>query len=456
MDTNLQQSQKLEHGLSLTPAQQRSLEILQKPVIELQKFLEEQLAQNPMLEIEEFQQQQKPQSIGENPDDIDDYDDNSDTSELSQSDTDNFQQKHDFILNSEPDSIHLGEKLINEARIDAPTKSVADAFESLVEQLDSRGFLPVEAIDVSIEQGFKRDDVLKALEMLQTCAPYGIGARSLQECFLNQLRANGLSESLAYRIIEDYFQLFIKRKVNDIAQAEGRSIDAVEKALETIAKLNSSPAHEYTVNEENILIPDINYYKQDGIWCAELTNNYIPQLRINSEYRFMIAEGSLNKDALSYLKEKMRDAKNIIDAIKQRQTTLLKIANAILKRQQNYFENAILQPMTRQQIADDIQLHPTTIGRAISGKNAQTPFGVIELKNFFTNSLETEQGNEVSSNTIKEKISDIVSNENPQKPLSDDKIAKMLETEGITIARRTVAKYRDELGIPSKTMRKRF
>jgi len=112
--------------------------------------------------------------------------------------------------------------------------------------------------------------------------------------------------------------------------------------------------------------------------------------------------------------------------------------------------------MTRQQIADDIQLHPTTIGRAISGKNAQTPFGVIELKNFFTNSLETEQGNEVSSNTIKEKISDIVSNENPQKPLSDDKIAKMLETEGITIARRTVAKYRDELGIPSKTMRKRF
>ncbi len=454
MDTNLQQSQKLEHGLSLTPAQQRSLEILQKPVLELQKFVEEQLAQNPMLEIEEFQQIQRPQTIGENIEDLDEYD--SDSFDLSQPNANDAQQKHDFILNSEPDTVRLGEKLINEARIDAPTKLIADAFETLVEQLDSRGFLPTDAIDFSIKQGFAKDDVLKALEMLQTCEPYGIGARNLQECFLIQLRANGMSESLAYRIIEDHFQQFLKRKVDDIALAEGRSIDAIEKAFEIIAKLNPSPAHEYTVEEANILIPDINFYKQDNRWHAELTNNYIPQLRINSEYRFMMAEGTLNKDAISYLKEKMRDAKNIIDAIKQRQTTLLKIANAILERQQNYFENAILSPMTRQQIADDIKLHPTTVGRAISGKNAQTPFGVIELKNFFTKSLETEQGNEVSSETIKEKISDIISSENPQKPLSDDKIAKLLETEGISIARRTVAKYRDELGIPSKTMRKRF
>ncbi|MBO5254350.1 MAG: RNA polymerase factor sigma-54 [Opitutales bacterium] len=453
MDANLQQSQKLEQGLILTQAQRQSLDILQKPVLELQKYVEELLQQNPMLEIEEFEPNEKPQNIGELQDDFEDdtYD-----GKIQNEQSQHLQSLHDFILNSKIDNIRLGEKLINEARIDASSDDVADAFEFLVQQLDARGFLPENVLELAIQEGFKRKHVEEALDMLQHCEPSGIGARNLKECFLIQLRACKLSESLAYRIIEDNFQLFLKRRVDEIANAEGRTIEAVEKAMQTLAKLNPSPAYEYTVDEENILIADVRFFKSQGQWKVELTNNYIPKLRINSEYRQMMAEGSLDKNAMAYVKEKIHEGKYIIDAIKQRQNTLLKIATVILQHQIQYLENGNLIPMTRQEIADEIGMHPTTIGRAISGKNVETPFGILELKNFFTNSIENDEGDSVSSNTIKEKIQDIISQENPTKPYSDAKISELLQQHGINIARRTVAKYREDLGIATKTLRKRF
>ncbi len=454
MENNLQNNQRLEQNVVLTPVQQRNLEILQKPVLELQKYLEEQVAQNPLLDVEEDEDIPRPENIGENPDD--DLSPNDDAEDIQKEQAQELQARHDYIINSEPDRARLGEELLNNARIDAQSPQVEKAFEQIIEHLDSRGFLPENIEELILKQGFQSQDISAALSLLRESEPAGIGARNLRECFLIQLEKLYAQNTLAYRIISNDFDLFMKRRVDEIAERENRTTSDVENAIAAIAKLNPSPAHEYTVDEENELIADIKYYKENGAWKVELTNNYIPKLRVNSQYRQMMASGNLDNATQKYVKEKIAEAKNLIDAIKQRQSTTLKIAKAILARQSNFFETSQLRPMTRQDIADDIDMHASTVGRAISGKNAETPFGIIPLNNFFTNSLENKDGENISTNSVKEKIADFIASENQQDPLSDSQIAELLANNGVPIARRTVAKYREELGIPAKTMRKRF
>lgn len=454
MEYNLSQSQKTEQRLAITPAQQRSLEILQKASTELQAYIARELETNPLLDIDE-NDDPAPETVGAD-EDGDDFDAEDFGEQSPQKDAQAQQAAHDFLINSRPDSVRLGEKLVNEARMDAPSEEVADAFEYLVELLDSRGFLPTDAVEKTVAQGFDKDTVQAALELLQSSEPAGIGARDIRETFLIQLAAKKMSNSLAARILEEHFDLFLKRRVDEIAKLEGRSIEDVENAISEIAKLNPSPAYDYTVDEENVLVPDVEFFRENGVWDARLTNNYIPKLRINPYYRQMVADGELGKEAQSYVREKIRDGKSLIDAVRQRQATTLKIARAIIARQRDFFESGKLAPMTRQNIADDIGMHAATVSRAIQGKNADTPIGVIPLANFFTNSVESGGAEAVSSNTVKEKIRDIISGEDVSAPLSDQKIGEMLAADGMAIARRTVAKYREELGIPAKTLRKRF
>ena len=449
MDNKLQNSQKLSQVLTITPEQQRSLDILQKASLELQQFASTLVAENPLLEFDETDYTSAPETIGETSDDIDEYD----SSQTSSTDT---QQKHDLFLNSQTDTLHLSEQLINDARIDAETPEIADAFEFLVENLDSRGYLPEDIFAIALAEGFEKSDTEKALIMLQNSEPLGIGARNLQECFLIQLKGIKLESSLAYSIIENNFDLFTKRRVDEIAKHQNRTITDVEKALEIIAKLSASPAHKYTIEEEKPIFPDVEFFKEDETWQVRIAENSSPKLRINSEYRQMIATGTLDDSTATYVKEKIRDAKLVIDAIKQRQITLLKVSKAILLRQQAFLENGTLAPMTRQEIAEDCNLHPTTVGRAISEKNVATPRGIIPLKNFFSISLETDEGESVSTKTIKEKIRDILATEDTSKPLSDQQISAELEKLGFVVARRTIAKYREELGIAPKNFRKRF
>ena len=452
MKSNLQHSQAQEQNVIMTPAQQRNLEILQKPVLELQRFIEAQASQNPLLDIVDSDESNRPESIGEDPD-SDLYDE--DATATSQQDNSELQAQREFLLNSAPDAIRLGEELINNARLDARNAKIVDAFEAIVENLDSRGFLPEDILPQLAERGFDESDLQEALSLLHESEPSGIGARTLQECFLIQLRKLNMQNTLAYRIIEDNFQLFLKRKVEEIAERENRSIQDIENAISVIAKLNSSPAYEYTVDEEKVLIADLEFFKEDNQWKVCLAKNNIPKLSINNEYRLMASDKTLDESSQKYIKEKIADAKNLIDAIKQRQNTLLKIGKAIIARQPNFFESATLLPMTRQDIANDVGIHATTVGRGIANKNAETPFGIIPLKNFFSTALENNDG-EVSSTFVKDRISDIIASEDPQSPLSDSDIADLLAKESIVIARRTVSKYREALAIPTKSMRKRY
>ena len=454
MATEMGQSQRIEQGLAITPQLKRSLEILQAPALDLHDMIVNELQTNPALEeINPSEMLERPESVGEDPEDFDGQDYQEPNSASSDE-----QLKRDFILNSIPDTQSLREYLLKESKLDAENARVAEAFETLVGHMDDRGFLDADAVENAISKGFDEKTVRQALDMLRSSAPSGIGAFDMRDSLMLQLEHKNMGESLAHKILEKHFELLLKRRVDEIASLENRSPEDVEDAIGEIAKLSTSPAHDFAEDTDRYITPDVAYKKEDGEWTVQLTNEYIPKLRINPEYRQMIAEGKLRKDAESYVKEKIRDGKSFMDAVEQRQNTLLNIARAILLKQPDFFEIGAeaLKPMTMQDIADIVQLHPTTVGRAVSEKFAETPHGLYPMKFFFNGGYNNQSGESIASASVKEKIRDIVSSEPPQKPFSDAKIADILSGDGITIARRTVAKYREEIGIPAKSLRKRF
>ena len=454
MAAEFRQTQKLEQGLALSPQLKRSLEILQAPSLDLREMVSAELRTNPLLEElspAESAKDDQPQSVGE--DIYADFDE-----PPPQKDASAEQAKRDFFLNSIPDKVSLQEYLLNEANLDAPNEGVAKAFAGLVGSLDDRGFLAPDALESAKKAGFNEDDIQGAMRLLRGCEPSGIGAFDMRDSLMLQLEHKGMKDTLAYRVLERHYDMLMKRKVAEIAALEGESEREVENAISEIAKLSTSPAHEFVSEEERFITPDLEYFKKDGTWTVELTNEHIPKLRINPEYRQMMAEGRLRKEEEGYVKDKIREGKFVMDAIEQRQKTLLKIGHAILQKQPEFFEKgpSALKPMTMQDVAEIVELHATTVGRAIHEKYATTPFGIFALKFFFSGGYESADGGGVASHSVKTRIREIIEGESPQKPLSDSKIADMLESEGISIARRTVAKYREEMNIAPKNLRKRF
>ena len=457
MSTEFKQSLRQDQSLAITPQLKRSLEILQAGALELRDIVDAELNTNPLLEeLSNVDKSERPQTIGENPFPDDDFDDDTQSSAQQNNDA---QKTKDFVLNSIPDKLSLQEYLLTEANLDAKNESVAKAFVNLTGSLDERGFLLPDAIANAKANGFDEKSINEALELLRESEPSGIGAFDMRDSLMLQLEHKQLGNSLAYRILELHYNLLMKRKVEDIAKIENRSTAEVENAIAEIAKLKTSPASDFENQAESYILPDIIFSQTpDGDWVAELSRENYPRLQINQEYRKMAMLGKLRAEEQAYIKEKIRDGKLIMDAIEMRQKTLQKIANAILAKQQDFFENGIdaLKPMTMQDIADLLDIHATTVGRAIAEKYAQTPFGLFPLKIFFSGGYESESGENISSKSIKNKIAQMIEDESTRSPLSDSKIAEILSSEGITIARRTVAKYREELGIAPKNLRKRY
>ncbi len=458
MSIEIKQSLKNEQSLTLTPQLKRSLEILQAPTLELAKIIEQELRTNPMLEEVDPSEYASAQSIGD-----DGYDDNSDLEDGAlQADIrcdENAQKSKDFLLNSIPDKISLQEHLLETAAMDAENAKVAGAFASLAGSLDERGFILPDAIERTIAEGFDKDTVDAALKLLRNCDPPGIGADDMRDSLMIQLKRKGMEDSLAYKILENHFGLLMKRKVADIAEKEAKDVSDVESAILEISKLSTSPASKFDEEHARYAVPDIIYRKdENGDYTVELSREYTPRLKINSDYRRMVLEGKLRSSDESYVREKIRDGKNFMDALEQRKKTLMRIAQSILERQRRFFNDGLssLKPMTMQDLSEELGLHATTIGRAIAEKYAETPFGILPLKFFFAGGYKSGDGESVACSSVKNRIKKIISAEFPKSPLSDAKIASILAEENIAVARRTVAKYREELGIAPKNLRRRY
>jgi RNA polymerase sigma-54 factor len=352
----------------------------------------------------------------------------------------------------------LQEHLMQQAELadlDTPT---LNALRHLVGSLNDRGFLTQSPSDVALQTGIALEAVKNALGILKSFDPPGIGAQTLPECLLAQLSAKGRSDSLGARMIRDHFELLSRRRIPELARKLAAAPDDVQAAIEEIGKLDPAPGRRFAEDNNRIVVADVTIEKDGTEWKISLNDDYIPRLRISSTYRDLIAKGTLSKGERDYLRERIRAGKFLIDSIEQRQRTIERITREILKAQLAFFENGVsdLKPLTMTQIADVVGVHETTVSRAIANKYLKTPHGVFDFKYFFTPGYQSDAGASVSNTSVKEMIADLVAAEEKASPLSDQEIVTKLQAKGITIARRTVAKYREELIILPSNLRRDY
>ncbi len=352
----------------------------------------------------------------------------------------------------------LQEHLVRQAEMLDIAAECQAALRHLIGGLDERGFLTQTPSEASLQAGLPLASTQEAARLLKTFEPAGIGAVDLSDCLLLQLRAKGRGDTLAARIVRDHFTLLTRRRIPEIARKTGVHMDDVQEAIEEIGRLDPAPGRKFADDNNRVVVPDVTVEKDEGEWMIHLNNDYIPRLRISNTYKEMIARGALTKQERDYLRERMRSGKFIINSIEQRQQTIERITREIIKVQRDFFEDGVhkLRPLTMTQIADVVGVHETTVSRAIANKYIRTPHGVFDMKFFFTPGYENSTGESVSNKSVKEMINDLVIVEDKAQPLSDQELVVRLQEKGIKIARRTVAKYREELGLLPSNLRRDF
>ncbi len=365
-------------------------------------------------------------------------------------------EKRQHFFDSLVSETSLQEHLMQQVALDDLSPPTLEALRQLIGNLDDRGYLSQTPSDIALQSGVAYDVIVDALKLLHSFDPPGIGSQNLAECLLLQLRAKGRGDTLAARMLRDHFELLSRRRIPELSRKLGAAPDDVQAAIEEIGKLDPAPGRRFAEDNNRVVVPDVVVEKDGDEWKIHLNSDYIPRLRISSTYREMIAKGSLSKQERDYIRERMRSGKFLIDSIEQRQRTIERITREIITAQTDFFEHGVsqLKPLTMTQIADIVGVHETTVSRAIANKYMKTPHGVFEFKYFFTTGYQAESGAAVSNTSVKEMLADLVTLEDKSAPLSDQELVAKLQQKGITLARRTVAKYREELGIlPSKLRR---
>ncbi len=476
--TSLQQAQKQSQSQALSPQLQNSLKILQAPATELRNSILEELQVNPLLEefitntisLDEYDSTQnsneasKEEEVNFDKDDfsilesmVKDLEENYDAEETSY--TSEEEKRHEYFMNSLTDGVSLQQHLIEQAELAECSEQEHQTLMYLIGSLDDNGFLTETTSSIETALQIPSDTIKKAIDLLRSFEPPGIGAANLQNCLEIQLKLNGRDDSIAVRIVREQFDLLIRRRIPEIARKLNTNTEKVQKALREISKLDPSPARRFKPDTNAEIKPDVTVYKDEyNEWQIELNSDYIPRLRISNAYKEMLAKGSLSKQERDFMVERMRSGKFLINSIEQRQQTIERIAKEILRLQSDFFELGVtkLRPMTMDQIAQTIDVHETTVSRAIANKYIRTPHGIFPFKYFFTTGYTSGEGESIANTTVKDMVRQIIADESTTKPLSDQAIVERLVSKGITIARRTVAKYREELGILPAHLRRRY
>jgi len=317
----------------------------------------------------------------------------------------------------------------------------------------------MESEEIASALGVDVAKVEKVLSIIRTFDPPGIGARDLRECLLTQIEQAGMRDSLAYVLVRDHLDDLLKKRYAEIARKLKKTIKEIQKAADVIGKFDPRPGARYSQEEPRYIIPDLIVEKVDDDYIVEINDRNIPRLRINRAYRDILTNAkSRSKEEHDYVVDKLNSARWLINTIEQRRQTMLKVMQAILEAQRGFFDKGVehLKPLTLQEIAERVGLHESTVSRVTSNKYVQTPRGVFELKFFFSTGLKTDDGDVASSRRIKTRIAEMIEKEDKRHPLSDQEIARRLKEEGFLVARRTVAKYRDQLGLLPARMRKEY
>jgi RNA polymerase sigma-54 factor len=472
----MQQTQSLALQQVLSPQLQQSLLILQTPLLELRNLVQQEMETNPVLE--DLPDQSRADERGEAEPSADDNFDNefqklASLDEewrdyMAQSASYSFdgsrnsreaQDKRQFLFDSIPVQDTLQQNLIGQLNQSVLSGSDRKAAELVIGNIDDNGFLQSTPEEMALNSGIPQEDFEKMLVLIQGFYPAGVGARDLRECLLIQLQRQGKQNTLEYKIVSEHMEDLGRRRFPDIARRMGMSVEDVQKAAGHIARLNPRPGQVFAAAPQNYVLPDVIVEKVDGEYQITLNNEQIPHLRISNLYKDIIASGNTHgSDVKDYIRDKIRSGKFLIRSIHQRQQTIFNIAEQIVSRQRDFLEHgpSHLKPMIMREVADAVGVHETTVSRAVSGKYMATPQGVFEMKYFFTSGYQTATGESLSNVSVKEAILDLVKHENSSAPLSDHEMVEILGERGIPIARRTVAKYRDELNILPSHMRRKY
>jgi RNA polymerase sigma-54 factor len=327
----------------------------------------------------------------------------------------------------------------------------------IIGNLDERGYLQATISELARQSGMSEATVESALVRVQALDPVGVGARDLRECLLAQVRTLEIENPLVLRILEECLDMLIKRDFRGVARALDVSVAEVVEAADIIGHLEPRPGRAFGGDEPVYIIPDIYVHKVNDDFHIVLNDDGMPRLRINGLYRDVLSRGNgASKDTKEYVQEKVRSALWLIKSIHQRQRTIYRVMESIIKYQREFFERGInhLKPLNLRDVAEDIEMHESTVSRVTTAKYVNTPQGIFELKFFFNSSINRVVGDAVASESVKERIRKLITAEDTRRPLSDQRIAEMLKVANIDIARRTVTKYRESLNILSSTKRR--
>ncbi len=507
---------KLGQQMKLAPRMIQSMEILQMPLAELRERIEQELESNPTLEVieiegdsdaQEREGAQKDRELNIEPESADDFarldeytENNPDAAENTYSNDAKMTRDFDDLPRTRSSSGDRDAKF--EAMAAAPARSaslseqlmdqwsltdVSDRIKALggviIANLDDDGYLRsgFEEIADRADQSIKASEptesdwelALQAVQLL--LEPSGVAARDARECLLLQIDALGDRAGeerddrmsveadaldVARKLVAEYFEELMKNRLPKVAARSGLSLDEINVGLELLRRLSLSPARRLVDDAPETISPDgiVEYDEDEDRYFAYLTDGRLPDVRINQEYAKMSADKGVSTQDRTFLKKNLSNAQWLMEAVAQRQHTLLRVINAVLDEQREFFDYGpeALKPLPMKTIADRLGIHVATVSRAVSEKYLMTPRGIVPLRSFFSGGLSTESGEDVSANSVKATIEEIINGEDKAKPLSDEAIVKQLKERGIEIARRTVAKYRDQLGLPTARMRKQF
>jgi len=350
----------------------------------------------------------------------------------------------------------LTEHLTWQLSVTICSDSVRELVESIIGNLDENGYLTASTEELTQSGKFSQDDLDDALAVVQDFDPIGVGARDLRECLLLQLKAFDPQNALAQQIVSEHLKQVQANQLKEVARALNRPIEVVKRALDVIKKLDPRPGLRYNKTEPRLVEPDVYFRKVDGLWQVFLNEDDMPQLRLSPTYRRLLARDAADRDVRNYVKERFTAAIQLLKNIEQRKHTILRVCQSIIARQGEFLDHGpdALKPMMIKEVAEEVGVHPSTVSRAVASKYAHTSQGVLELRSFFSEAVNGPEGGGMSLLTLKRLVKKMIDEEDATKPLTDDQIAKKLEDAGIRVTRRTVAKYREDMRIPSTHQRR--
>lgn len=462
----------------MTPQLQMAIKLLQLSRLELMDTIQQELEENPT--IEEVQETSPKEEITEKTEGeaaaqvedtkevtieekinedidwsnyLDEY--NSPGKTTYESETRESPQYEAFVSQKESLSDHLLWQLL----MTSPSEENKSIGSLIIGNLSKDGYLELSVEEISEASRFPMEQVESVLSLMQSFDPMGVCARDLKECLLLQAKRLNLDNTLVTEIITHHLKHLENKNYKAICKACKVKIKDIVAAVDIIRALEPKPGREFSEDTPQYITPDIYVYKSDGEFVIVINEDGMPKLKINQFYKKAISKkDDVSAPAKDYIQDKMRSAAWLIRSIHQRRKTIYKVMESILKFQHDFFDKGIthLKPMVLRDVAEDIEMHESTISRVTTNKYAHTPQGIFELKYFFNSSIKRVYGEAIASASVQEKIRRIIENENPKKPYSDNKMAEMLKSENIDIARRTVAKYREMMGILSSSKRKQF